>query len=129
MFAVPGSPLDPRAQGANNLIREGATLVETAADVLAVLDAVKAPLAEPADDLVRRRHAPGGRRGNARLRAQGGGRASGPSPVAVDELIRQCPFSPPVILTVLLELELAGRLERHAGNRVSVVLIEAVHPS
>jgi DNA processing protein len=129
VFAVPGSPLDPRAQGANNLIREGATLVETAADVLAVLDAVKAPLAEPADDSFAAGTPPAVGAETLASARKAVGELLGPSPVAVDELIRQCPFSPPVILTVLLELELAGRLERHAGNRVSVVLIEAVHPS
>jgi DNA processing protein len=45
----------------------------------------------------------------------------GPAPVPVDELIRQCSFSAPVIRTVLLELELAGRLERHPGDAVSML--------
>jgi DNA processing protein len=45
----------------------------------------------------------------------------GPSPIAVDELLRQCQSSPPVIGQVLLELDLAGRLERHPGNRVSLL--------
>lgn len=44
-----------------------------------------------------------------------------PSPVAVDELLRECQFSPSVVVTVLLELELAGRLERHPGNRISLI--------
>jgi DNA processing protein len=46
----------------------------------------------------------------------------GPSPVEVDELVRQCGATVPVVLSVLLELELAGRLTRHAGNRVSINL-------
>jgi DNA processing protein len=46
----------------------------------------------------------------------------GPSPVMVDELVRQCHCSPPVLGMVLLELDLAGRLERHPGNRVSLLM-------
>ncbi len=45
----------------------------------------------------------------------------GPTPVAVDELIRQCQLSPSMVVSILLELELAGRLERHPGNQVSVL--------
>jgi len=41
------------------------------------------------------------------------------APVMVDELIRDCQLSPAVVSLVLLEMELAGRLERHPGNRVS----------
>lgn len=116
VMAVPGSPLDPRAQGCNLLIRDGATLIQNAADVveqLCPIDArmVRSPDAEfsaapPADasDTERRD-----------LTA-----LLGPVPVAVDELIRQSGLAPAVVATVLLELELAGRLERHAGGRVSV---------
>jgi DNA processing protein len=46
----------------------------------------------------------------------------GINPVAVDELIRQCHLSPTTVLTVLLELELGGRLTRHPGNQVSVLI-------
>ncbi|OWK29767.1 DNA-processing protein DprA [Sphingomonas mucosissima] len=117
VMAVPGSPLDPRAQGCNLLIREGATLIQTAADVLEQVrpfDArlVRAPVSpyEPqppadADDAARRVV-------TALL---------GPVPVPVDEVIRQSAAPPAVVQMVLLELELAGRLERHAGGRVSLV--------
>jgi len=44
----------------------------------------------------------------------------GPTPVDVDELIRQAELTPPVVITILLELDLAGRLDRHPGNRVSL---------
>jgi predicted Rossmann fold nucleotide-binding protein DprA/Smf involved in DNA uptake len=43
------------------------------------------------------------------------------SPVSVDEIIRQCHMSPAVVSTILLEIELAGRLERHPGNQVSII--------
>lgn len=123
VMAVPGSPLDPRAQGCNLLIRDGATLVQTAADVLEQIRpidvcAVRAPLRPfagrpcpadadadaDADDAARRAI----------------GDLLGPVPVAVDELIRQSALPPAIVQTVLLERELAGRLERHAGGRVSL---------
>jgi DNA processing protein len=53
----------------------------------------------------------------------------GPDPVAVDELVRQCQMSAPAVRAALLELELAGRLERHPGNRVSLLLTVAPHRS
>jgi DNA processing protein len=117
VMAVPGSPLDPRAQGCNLLIREGATLVQNAADVLEQIRPfdprlVRSPVTrfEPlppadADD-------------NARRDVAG---LLGPVPVMVDELIRQSQIAPAVVQMVLLELELAGRLERHAGGRVSLI--------
>ncbi len=117
VMAVPGSPLDPRAQGCNLLIREGATLVQNAADVMELLRpidprAVRAPVArfeasppEDASDTDRRTITG----------------LLGPVPVGVDELIRQSGLAPAVVQTVLLELELGGRLERHAGGRASLV--------
>ncbi|BCA63612.1 DNA processing protein DprA [Sphingomonas sp. HMP9] len=117
VMAVPGSPLDPRAQGCNLLIREGATLVQSAADILeqirpfdprsvrSPIDAYAAAPPEDASDSERRRIAD----------------LLGPVPVAIDELIRQSRLAPAIVHTVLLELELGGRLERHAGGRVSVV--------
>jgi len=114
--AVPGHPLDPRAQGCNGLIRDGATLVGSAADVMELvrpLDArmVRAPAtpfgAPPPPDA--------SDADRARVT-----RLLGPVPVAVDELIRQADAAPAVVQLVLLELELAGRLERHAGGRVSL---------
>jgi DNA processing protein len=123
VFAVPGSPLDPRCKGSNGLLRDGATLVEGAADVTAVLAGFAAsqePLTRPEIP------------GPEPLSAGDGDGADvrtvvidllSIAPVAVDELIRQCQFSPAVVMAVLLELELAGRLERHPGNRVSLVLL------
>ena len=120
VFAVPGSPLDPRAKGTNRLIREGAMLTESAEDVFDVLNAqigrafrepdALSPVADDSDD-------PGTGHLHDRVLE-----LLGPSPVEVDELIRQCRASVSAVLTVLLELQLAGRLVRHAGNRVSVNL-------
>lgn len=117
VMAVPGSPLDPRAQGCNGLIRDGATLVQNAADVLEQIRpidarAVRSPAARfdgpPPQDASDR-----ARRVIHDL--------LGPVPVAVDEVIRLAGEPPAVVQTVLLELELAGRLERHAGGRVSLI--------
>jgi DNA processing protein len=120
--AVPGSPLDPRARGGNNLIRQGAVLVESAADVLDALEGVlKSPVEEPkvADFLASAPATPD-------ERALAGARQAieellGPTPVAVDEVIRECHVSPAIVHMALLELELAGRLERQPGNRVALI--------
>ena len=113
VFAVPGSPLDPRAEGSNDLLRQGATLVTEAADVITVVrpilgetiaaaaeepDAPPLPAVEPAGDE------------RARIVA-----LLGPTPVPIDDLIRLSGSSPAAVRVVLLELELAGRLERHGG--------------
>ena len=119
IFAVPGSPLDPRAKGANRLIREGATLTEGAEDVLAVLRPIlgrgfgepetSAPL-PPVDDKSLDAEAD-------RIRARVE-EALGVTPVEINELIRQIGALPSVVLAVILELELAGRCRRFPGNRV-----------
>jgi DNA processing protein len=117
VMAIPGSPLDSRAHGCNQLIRDGAVLVQCAADVIEMLsdfagnprsifrEAAPAwigsgeePADEPADiaDLLTI------------------------APVAVDELIRQSGEPSAAVQLALLELELAGRLVRHAGGRVSL---------
>jgi len=120
IFAVPGSPLDPRARGANRLIREGATLIESASDVLAVLGPIlgrtfhtpeAAPSPAPQMELGLEREAD-----HVRRKVE---EALGASPIEMDELIRQTGAEPSVVQTVILELELAGRCRRHPGNRVS----------
>lgn len=120
VMAVPGSPLDPRAQGCNLLIREGAILVQSADDIweavrpLDPLDprALRAPPSGPFGP------APAEDASDADRRRITG--LLGPVAVGVDELIRQSGCAPAVVQIVLLELELAGRLERHAGARVSL---------
>ncbi|MBM3951018.1 MAG: DNA-protecting protein DprA [Rhodospirillales bacterium] len=121
VFAVPGAPGDPRAQGTNGLIRQGAVLTESAADVIQHLaHFADRQIDEPAQpfaarDMVNVDH------GEAELAAAQKIIVEnlGFTPLPVDEIIRSCQFSPAVVLTVLLELELAGRLERHPGNQVS----------
>jgi DNA processing protein len=128
VFAVPGSPLDPRCRGTNDLLRRGATLTETAEDVLTqlgpLLQAVPAP--RPAAPLPRADEASP----EPARRVVGGPPSDddaidmilerlGPTPVAVDELVRQCQLTASAVATLLLELELSGRVERHPGNLVS----------
>jgi DNA processing protein len=117
VMAVPGSPLDPRAQGCNLLIREGATLVQNAEDVLeAIRPLFATSLRQPALDFLGPAIAADVT--EADRRAVTG--LLGPTPVPVDEVIRQAALAPGIVHTVLLELELAARLERHAGGRVSL---------
>lgn len=122
LFAVPGSPLEPRARGCNALLRDGAAhLVENAEDVLRAFEGPFTRVERP-ESL-----------GEPRLEApQGPGPAPaadahetllgllGAEPVLVDEVLRQCHLSPAALGTALLELELAGRIERHPGQRVSL---------
>jgi len=122
VFAVPGSPLDPRCRGTNRLIRQGATLAEGVDDILAELKAqLSGPLAE------RRKSpfsaAPAAPYGESELEDARKKLLEllSPSPVAVDELVRQCQLSPAIVLTVLLELELAGRIERQPGNTLTLL--------
>ena len=118
VFAVPGSPLDPRAAGTNDLIKQGATLTTEAADVISAVGPIMArpvglgarePDAEPLDF-----EAPASER--ARLLD-----LLGPSPVSLDDLIRMSDAPAAVVRSVLLELELAGRLERLGGGLVALV--------
>ena len=116
VFAVPGSPLDPRAAGTNDLIKQGATLTTEAADVISAVEPIMGrPLAlrEPDDEPLDVEPDAGDR---ARITA-----LLGPTPVLLDDLIRMSGASPAVTRAVLLELELAGRLERHGGGLVSMI--------
>lgn len=122
VFAVPGSPLDPRCRGTNNLIREGATLAETAADVLQALDGViRVATDAPEPFALAEEAAPsGGDDAIAAARAEVLSQL-GPAPAAVDDLIRHTGVPAGLLRMALLELELAGRLERHAGDRVALI--------
>lgn len=130
LFAVPGSPLDPRARGTNDLIRQGAHLTESAEDVLANLPdsprrqgLARLPIFSrgPAPVLVEEESLP------APTPEEADGARSqvlemlGPSPIPVDDLLRQCEVSAAALAEVLLELDLAGRLERLPGNRVALI--------
>jgi len=121
VFAVPGSPLDPRCRGANDLIRHGAKLTESAEDVLAELAPHRAPvLREPLPILLDPEPLSLGasdwdpaRRAVMELLS--------PTPVEVDELVRATRLPPAMVAAILLEIALAGRLERQGGNRVALL--------
>jgi DNA processing protein len=119
VFAVPGSPIDPRNEGTNRLLKQGATLVTEASDIVAALqpmidrtadlraeepDVPALPPAEPDD------------RDRPRIVA-----LLGPAPVTIDDLIRASGCSPALVRTVLLELEVAGRLDRVGAGLVSLL--------
>jgi DNA processing protein len=121
VMAVPGSPLDSRSRGCNQLIRDGAVLVQSADDVAELLESFQGaprstfhervmPQYEPPDD---EPDAP-----PADIAAM-----LGAAPVSIDEIIRQSAAPPSAVQFALLELELAGRLQRHAGGRVSLIAI------
>ena len=115
VMAVPGSPLDPRAQGCNQLIRDGATLVQNAQDVIDELRPHETRVASPPS---RFEHESFEEPDDSILGRVG--ELLGPSPVPVDELIRQSGASSGMVQMALLELDLAGRLDRHAGGKVSL---------
>ena len=114
VMAVPGSPLDPRAQGCNQLIRDGATLIQNAADVV---EAVR-PFASRVQSSTVSYQPVEEMNGDDALGLIE--ELLGPSPVPVDEIIRLSGASSGAVQTALLELDLAGRLDRHAGGKVSL---------
>jgi len=124
VFAVPGSPLDPRAAGTNNLLRQGATLVTSAEDIVEALAPILGrPPVPPAielassDETVTPAPLPDiGQSERDRVIE-----ALGPSPVDIDELIRATGLAARKVHIVLLELDLAGRLQRHGRQLVSLV--------
>jgi DNA processing protein len=140
VMAVPGSPLDPRSRGSNRMIADGAGLIQDPDDVIAILAPLLAnhrragaladgTAAEPRERLLRSASSDADAPvSEPSITPNGGadGRDAiaeklGPTPVAVDELVRQCGLTPSEVLTILLELEVGGRLERHPGNKVSLL--------
>lgn len=116
VMAVPGFPLDPRAQGCNALIRDGATLVQSADDILEAIGGIgPRSLFEPGHGYGA---PPPPDINDAERRAVEG--LLSMSPVSVDEIVRLSGLSPGAVQTALLEMEIAGRLTRHAGGRVSL---------
>lgn len=120
VFAVPGSPIDPRTEGTNKLLKQGATLVTEASDIISVVQPIlgqipQLPAEEPESPDLNRGAEPD-RDERARIIA-----LLGPTPVAIDDLIRISGSSAAIVRTVLLELELAGRLGRSRSGMVSLL--------
>lgn len=121
VFAVPGSPLDPRAAGPNQLIKQGASLVTEAKDVLDALRPLHGTT-HPAPPATGLRESPTEEvqdlsETDRSLIID----ALGMAPVETDELIRVTGISSGAVYLVLLELDLAGRIARHPGNKVSLI--------
>ena len=122
VFAVPGSPLDPRSAGANNLLKQGAGLVTNVRDIIEALAPILGRPPEPVDLASSDEgSAPSplpdiGQSERARIVS-----ALGPSPVDIDELIRATGLRTRDVHIVLLELDLAGRLQRHGQQLVSLI--------
>lgn len=118
VFAVPGSPLDPRSEGTNELIKQGAIMVTETGDVIASLEPILGRrldnplLREPERTSPEHEPADGERRRIAAL--------LGASPCSIDDLVRMSESSPAIVRIVLLELDLAGRIEWHGGGLVSL---------
>ncbi|MGQ2908508.1 MAG: DNA-processing protein DprA [Aliihoeflea sp.] len=128
VFAVPGSPLDPRAAGSNGLLKDGAILTLGSDDVLehlrpmigrAPAPALREPDAAPLDPAFDEQPEPE-RDDRTRLIE-----ALSPSPTAVDDIVRHTDLPARTVRTLLLELDLAGRLERHSGGAVSLASPDA----
>ena len=118
VFAVPGSPMDPRCRGTNRLIKQGATLVQVAHDVAEVIGPMidQPALWEAAPEFFSTpAELPDSDRERQRIAA-----LLGPTAIGVDDLIRLSELTAAHVITILLELELARRIDRHAGNRVSI---------
>jgi len=111
VFAVPGSPLDPRAEGTNGLIKQGATLVTAASDIIQVLQPIIGqPVALPEPDP----EPPLEEEPSSDVTERVAG-LLGPVAVGIDDLVRLAGAPPALVRTVLLELEVAGRVYRR-GN-------------
>jgi DNA processing protein len=135
VLAVPGSPLDPRHAGTNQLLREGAALVTCIDDVMAALPAwstspppaTARPRPQGTEQaLVAQKPAPLALPDAATVQGQALpehiATLLGVEPMPVDEVIRQCHASPSEVQNALLDLELDGRVKRHPGNRISRAL-------
>jgi DNA processing protein len=124
VFAVPGSPLDPRATGTNNLLKQGATLVTNAADIVETLAPIlgRAPIPptielSSSDEQDTPAPLPDVEQTERSIVIG----ALGPSPVDIDELIRATGVETRKVHIILLELDLAGRLQRHGRQLVSLL--------
>jgi DNA processing protein len=127
IFAIPGSPLDPRAQGCNRLIQEGAALVQTIEDIISGLERLKERRIIPYPTGINAFQESKGIAYNslefAQLRQKVEENLS-VTPICVDELIRECQISGSEILMILVELELSGKIIRYPGNKVALNFVE-----
>ena len=121
VFAVPGSPLDPRAGGTNRLLREGATLVESAADIIEQLRPIIGRPIDEKDDFMREDtpDTPSAYELNGQSTPETILALLGPAPIEIDDIVRESGLPTAAVLACLLELELAGLARRHRRSQVS----------
>lgn len=121
VFAVPGSPLDPRCKGTNSLIKQGAAVCESIEDIMPLLvREQRFSFREQAGsefDSAAAVKSDAGELSEARLLVQA---KLSYSAVSIDELLVQCQLTPNMLSLILLELELAGRLNRLPGHKVAL---------
>ncbi|MBL24577.1 MAG: DNA-protecting protein DprA [Rhodospirillaceae bacterium] len=122
VFAVPGSPLDPRCRGSNDLIRNGAVLTESADDVARELEAIRTRRIKNRDNFHVAEPSPDMDENELEGVRKIVGEALGASPVEIDDLIRETGLPAGLVHAALLEFDLAGRLERHSGQKLSLIL-------
>ena len=118
IFAVPGSPLDERCRGTNRLIREGASLTECAQDVIETLLPMTQTRSQPQPAASEMTAGPFEVGDDARGEIM---ELLSPSPVSIDEIVRQCHLPASVVQQILLEQELAGHIQRQPGGLVAAV--------
>ncbi len=122
VFVVPGSPMDPRYRGSNALIRNGAALISNARDVLETLKAPyyqkmrEAAVEQDQDYLI---ETPEPDTDTLDKLSQEILDHLTTAPILLDELLRACSYSSSIVLSALLELDLAGKITRHPGNKIS----------
>ena len=114
-MAIPGSPLEPRSQGCNQLIRDGAVLVQSPDEVLELVTGFAGAPRSRFQDSTAATFEP-----DAEIESAEISHMLGIAPIGIDELIRQSGQPASAVQLALLELELAGRLVRHAAGRVSL---------
>ena len=122
VFAVPGFPLDPRSEGPNWLLRQGAQLLERADDILDELAGAMRPPKSPEQIVKTEFSCPDERSFSSREAKSSLISLLSSTPVTVDELLDECQLSHQEAASVLLEMELAGRLERLPGNRIAALI-------
>lgn len=124
VFAVPGSPLDPRAKGTNGLLKNGAIVTTSTDDIITALTPlVERPATDDAAFLAPEFDFPAMNPPDESDRDRFVNLLS-PVPVEIDELIRTSELHPSVVMPILLELDLAGRLQHHSGRYVSLITPE-----
>ena len=128
VFAIPGSPLDPRAKGTNQLIRDGAILVESVQDIIAEMDQLRRRHFNDPEELPLFNHTPTTEADlpsdNARDKLL---ELLGHCPIHIDELIRQSDLDAGTVQAVILMLELAGHATRYPGNRIARLDDDAIY--